>query len=213
MADVWIRELTPAPDPVRCCELLEPLPCRIFLDSAARTSRLGRYSFLAADPIALVRGKGERAEQLDLLTNGTVALADPIAGVRELLARFRTEPIPDVPPFQGGAAGYVAYDFGRTLERLPLPRHDDLAVPDIALGLYDWALAWDHERSRAWLISTGLPERDEERRRIRARDRGHGVLRWLDGDAPKRAPALAAMRISERNGAAPSYGLHAEGWE
>jgi hypothetical protein len=66
--------------------------------------------------------------------------------------------VPDLPPFQGGAAGYLAYDWGRVLERLPAPRHDDLALPDVVLGLYDWVLAWDHERSRAWMISTGMPE-------------------------------------------------------
>src|SRR6185503_8026312 len=95
----------------------------------------------------------------------------------------------------------------------PLPRHDDLAVPDIALGIYDWVLAWDHERSRAWLISTGLPERDDERRRIRARDRAHDVLAWLDGNAPGRPPAVPAMNIPQRHGAAASYGVKAEGWD
>ena len=46
------------PDPARCCEQLEGLPYRLFLDSAARGTRLGRYSFLTADPVAVVRSKG-----------------------------------------------------------------------------------------------------------------------------------------------------------
>ena len=50
------------PDPVRCCEQLSGLPYRIFLDSAARGSRLGRYSFLTADPVAVVRSKGTVTE-------------------------------------------------------------------------------------------------------------------------------------------------------
>lgn len=56
------EELAPAPDPVRCCELLSGLPYRLFLDSAANGTRLGRYSLLTADPIAVVRSKGLRTE-------------------------------------------------------------------------------------------------------------------------------------------------------
>ena len=43
---------------MRCCERLAGLPYRLFLDSAARGTRLGRYSFLTADPVAVVRSKG-----------------------------------------------------------------------------------------------------------------------------------------------------------
>ncbi len=49
--------------------------------------------------------------------------------VRELLAGFRAEPLSDLPPFQGGAAGYIGYDYGACLERLPRPRFDDLGDP------------------------------------------------------------------------------------
>src|SRR4030095_7519526 len=96
-----VEELVPAPDPVRCCELLEGLPHRLFLDSAARDSRLGRHSYLSADPLAVARG--ERGDP------------DPCGRVRSSLAPFRCEPVAGLPPFQGGAAGYIAYDWGLAL--------------------------------------------------------------------------------------------------
>ena len=77
-----------------------------------------------------------------------------------MLAPFRCEPVAGLPPFQGGAAGYIAYDWGLALERLPAPVYDDLGLDDVVLGLYDWVLAWDHVQSKAWLISTGMPETD-----------------------------------------------------
>jgi para-aminobenzoate synthetase component 1 len=180
----FVEELVPPPDPVQCCEQLEGLPYRLFLDSAARGS-LGRYSFLAADPIAVVRSKGSRTEQLDLL-NGTerVVDGDALDIVRALLAPHRVAPVRELPPFQGGAAGYLAYDWGRLLERLPAPRHDDLAVPDVVLGVYDWVLAWDHQESRAWLISTGLPETSPRARTRRAAERAATVRSWLDRSSP-----------------------------
>ena len=133
---------------------------RLFLDSASTRSRFGRYSFLAADPVAVVRSRGAetavpRSGERQRTAQST---GDPLAALRELIAPHATEPVPGLPPFQGGAAGYVAYDWGLTLERLPAPRFDDLGLPDLVMGLYDWVLAWDHESSRAWLISTGIPE-------------------------------------------------------
>jgi para-aminobenzoate synthetase component I len=112
----------------------------MFLDSAVRGSVLGRYSFLAADPVDVVRGKGAGA-------------ADALERVQALLAPHAAAPIAGLPPFQTGAAGYIAYDWGRTLERLPPPRYDDLAVDDVVFGIYDWVIAWDHEASRAWVIA------------------------------------------------------------
>jgi para-aminobenzoate synthetase component I len=155
-----VEDLTPVPDPAWCCEQLAGLPYRLFLDSASTATRLGRYSFLTADPIDVIERKGSNR-----------ALDE----VRAWLAPFRSEPIAGLPPFQGGAAGYIAYDWGLTLERLPAPRFDDLALPDVVLGMYDWVLAWDHVISRAWLISTGMPETGDAARADRARQRAHDV--------------------------------------
>ena len=164
-----VEELIPAPDPAQVCELLDQLPYRLLLDSAVRGTRLGRYSFLMADPIAVVRSKGRLTVAVDPRGGTTRTLdEDVLTEVRHLLAPHATEPVAGLPPFQGGAAGYLAYDWGRTLERLPECRYDDLALPDAVLGVYDWVLAWDHDESRAWLISTGLPERSPAARARRA---------------------------------------------
>jgi len=159
-----VEELTPVPDPAWCCEQLAGLPYRLFLDSASTTTRLGRYSFLTADPFDVIERKGSSS-----------ALDD----VRARLAPFQAEPIAGLPPFQGGAAGYIAYDWGLTLERLPAPRYDDLALPDVVLGIYDWVLAWDHVASRAWLISTGMPATEGPDRATRAKARADHVRERL----------------------------------
>ncbi|MBM3821166.1 MAG: aminodeoxychorismate synthase, component I, partial [Acidimicrobiia bacterium] len=164
-----VEELTPPPDPVRCCERLDRWPHRLFLDSAARGPRLGRYSFLTADPSLVVRAKGTHVECVDRSgATSAVPDADALDVVRSLLAPHRVDAVPGLPPFQGGAAGYIGYDWGLTLERLPAPLYDDLALPDVVLGLYDWVIAWDHVESRAWLISTGLPETSPDARTRRA---------------------------------------------
>ena len=159
-----VQELLPAPDPLDTCARFQDLPFLLFLDSASDPEHLGRYSFLAADPATAVRSKGLLTQQLVEGTWIRVA-ADPLAHVGALVASHATTPVAELPPFQGGAAGYVGYDWGMMLERVPRPRYDDLAVPDLLLGLYDWVIAWDHAAGRAWVISTGIPERGVARER------------------------------------------------
>ncbi len=179
MSAPLVQELIPVPDPVECCARLRGLPYLLFLDSARDPGRLGRYSFLAADPAIVVHGKGARAAVLDTRTGTESPLTThALAGVRALLAPHLTEPIPDLPPFQGGAAGYLAYDWGAVLERLPSPRYDDLAIPDVIFPIYDWVIAWDHLEHRAWLISTGLPETGAEKSQ-RCENRLREVLKRL----------------------------------
>ena len=160
-----VEELTPVPDPLETCSRLADLPYVLFLDSADTGAPLGRYSFLAADPVALVRSKGALTQQRTGAADSTRVPTDPISAVRRLLEPFAAPPLPGLPPFQGGAAGYVGYDWGAMLERIPRPRYDDLAVPDVLLGVYDWVIAWDHAAERAWVLSTGLPEKGPGRAR------------------------------------------------
>ena len=164
MSAPLVEELIPVPDPVESCARFRGLPYLLFLDSARDPGSFGRYSFLAADPAIVVHGKGTHASVLDTRTGTETPLkTHALAGVRELLAPHRADPIPDLPPFQGGAAGYLAYDWGAVLERLPSPRWDDLAIPDVVFSIYDWVIAWDHLERRAWLISTGLPATGTEK--------------------------------------------------
>ena len=217
---VLIDELVPPPDPVRCCELLDGLPYRLFLDSAARGTRLGRYSFVMADPVAVVRSKGTWTELVDL-RDGTrdgaskTVPGDALDTVRALLAPHSVAPAPGLPPFQGGAAGFLAYDWGRVHERLPAPRHDDLAVPDAVLGVYDWVLAWDHETSKAWLISTGLLETSPSARARRAADRAAAVRERLSAARSVQGGATVAkssVDLPARAASAPSYPVEGGWW-
>jgi para-aminobenzoate synthetase component 1 len=212
-----VRELLPVPDPAECCERLAGLPSRAFLDSAARGPRLGRHSFLAADPVAVVRSTGASVE---IRSGGvTVPAGDALDALRTLLEPFASDPIEGLPPFQGGAIGYLAYEWGRVHERVPLPRYQDFALPDVVLGVYDWVLAWDHETSRAWLISTGLPETSPSRRARRAAERADEIERRLHdgvtaGDASIPFPRDGAAELQPLAGtAAPTYPVGADGWD
>jgi para-aminobenzoate synthetase component 1 len=178
-----VEELVPAPDPIECCARLAGLGYRTFLDSARDPRRLGRYSFLTGDPVLLLSGSGGATER-GLPSDGSLTTlpGHALAAARSILQQHAAEPIQGVPPFQGGFAGYIGYDWGAALERLPSSRYDDLAIPDVMLGLYDWVLSWDHIEHRAWIVSTGLPAAGAARAR-RAAERLTAVKEALQTDA------------------------------
>ncbi len=200
-------------DPAEVCQKFLDLPYVLFLDSAAAQHPDAHYSFLAADPPAVVRSKGPATE----IWRGPGGGWKPVAGdaltvARALLPSEPVAPVSGVPPFQGGIAGYVGYDWGAVLERLPQAEFDDLRIPDVILGLYDWVIAWDHRIDTAWLISTGLPEtgpagarRAQERMDlVRARLGGRAAA----GGATSRTAPLPPRSIARgrlRRPAAPSY--------
>lgn len=205
-----VEELIPAPDPASACAALVGMPYVLFLDSATHAhardaAGRDRYSFLAADPAIVVRCKGGRAERTDYRDGSRTSVAGhSLAEIRRLLEPFHTEPLPDLPPFQGGAAGYIAYDWGSVLERLPAPRYDDLSIPDVVLGLYDCVVAWDHDANRAWIVSTGLPNEGRARTE-RAQRRLTEIARRLAA-APD--PVSVGQRVPRRHAdvaRAPSY--------
>jgi para-aminobenzoate synthetase component I len=180
-----VQELIPVPDPLDALDGVRDLAYPLLLDSARDPDRLGRFSFLAADPSIVVIAKdGQTRIESQSGQPACTVSDDPLLTVRELLAPFRTQALSDLPPFQGGAAGYIGYDYGAWLERLPRPRFDDLAIPDVVLGLYDWVISWDHRVGRAWLVSTGAPESEPDARAQRALARLDAIQRQLR--APRR---------------------------
>jgi para-aminobenzoate synthetase component 1 len=137
-----------------------------FLDSAATLELLGRYSYVTCDPFSsYIVADGQ------VSCNGVALEGDPWGVLRTLLAKYPQEFRPDLPPFQGGAAGYLAYDLNRTLERLPAPVIPGRRLPQAILHFYDVVVSYDQRDQRCWIVSTGWPEQDPARRSERARRR------------------------------------------
>jgi para-aminobenzoate synthetase component 1 len=200
-----VEALGETAEPSEVCSHFLDLPYLLFLDSAATQHPDAQYSFLAADPVAVVRSKGTRTElrrQQD--REWAVVPGDALSAARSLLPPEPVTPVAGLPPFQGGLAGYVGYDWGAVLEKLPPPRYDDLSILDVVLGLYDWVVAWDHRIGTAWLVSTGMPETGGARER-RARERMDLVRERLGGRADGRTGRRTDPRAEEPGPAAPSY--------
>ena len=148
-----IEELGPHLDPVGVMSGFLDVDYPVLLDSALVRPKLGQYSYVTADPFLVVRSKGR---QVEVIEHGDVTEQEdnPFSVLHRLLADFKTNRCEDGPPFQGGAIGYFGYEMGGLLERLPGTAVDDLGLPDMSVGFYDWVVAFDHASGRSWLVTT-----------------------------------------------------------
>lgn len=139
-------------DSARYFECLADLPWAMFIDSGPPRGGQGRYDILVAEPVATLT---TRAGITEIRRGARVELSprDPFELLREALGETAA-PLDDL-PFGGGAVGYFAYDLARRIERLPTLAEDAERIPEMAVGIYDWALVVDHDLRRAELVSAG----------------------------------------------------------
>ncbi|CAN5295412.1 aminodeoxychorismate synthase component I [soil metagenome] len=144
----------------------------LFLDSAMQQGELGRYSYAACDPFqTFVPLAGE---------SGAATLARLAAA----LASYRLRAVDDLPPFQGGYAGFIAYEFGAALEPGLAKTMPKGRLPGMMFHAYDTVVAFDHAAHRAWIVATGFPETAEPARMARARARALEMGAHLEAALP-----------------------------
>jgi para-aminobenzoate synthetase component 1 len=127
-------------------------PWCILLDSSQPFTDSGRYDIFSGRPYQTLVTRGYETE---IRTHGTVSRStdDPFAILRDALGEPR-ENLSGI-PFCGGALGYFGYDLGRRIENLPEHSLHDIHLPDMAMGIYDWAVVVDHHKRRSWLVGHG----------------------------------------------------------
>jgi para-aminobenzoate synthetase component 1 len=146
------EELPYIPDSCRLFDAVADRRWAVFLDSGHPASRAGRFDIISCDPMATLVTRGPETEVEE---RGEVRVSgrDPFDLLREALGpAVGGDP---ALPFCGGAIGYFSYDLARRLERLPQQTLDEDGLPEMAVGIYDWALMVDHLQQRSFLVGQG----------------------------------------------------------
>lgn len=125
-------------------------PWSMFLDSGYPYIDTGRYDIIVSRPTITLETRGGLTDIHENNSHKTVK-ADPFALVKKYLAD-KDKNFSGL-PFCGGASGYFAYDLGRRIEALDSSAIDDLDMPEMAIGIYDWSVVVDHHVRRSWLVS------------------------------------------------------------
>ncbi|HEX8997247.1 MAG TPA: anthranilate synthase component I [Ktedonobacterales bacterium] len=169
------------------------------LESVEGGERVARYSFVGADPYAVLRARdgvaewrwlsGSRAGQTE-----RVACADPLEAVRAELERRPIAPVAgQAPRFHGGAVGYLAYEAAARFEpSVPIPADDPLDLPEAIFMFSDTLLIFDHARHTALLLTwadSAAADGDDARAESEAQARLDELERRLRRPTPASAPA------------------------
>ena len=179
------------PDASAYFAAIRDLPWAAWLDSGYR----GRYDILVAGPVVTLTTRGSQTE---ICAHSEVQCTEDeiFALLREQLGK-QIAPMPDI-PFAGGVLGYWGYDLARRDHRIPELALDAENLPEMAVGIYDWAIIFDHQERNARLVSRQCyAETAEVLPQILARICGLG--------SPKKTEAFEVTGAITSNFTAASY--------
>jgi anthranilate synthase component I len=136
--------------PVGVLEKIDDGRRSFLLESAETSDHVGRYSFLGSSPRVYFESRGSK---IRIEENGSVrefeTNSDPLAELRKLMNRYSFVEYPGLPPFVGGAVGYIGYDVVRFFEPTVTPSPpDQLNVPDSVFIITDTFIVFDHRFRR-----------------------------------------------------------------
>lgn len=161
VTEVRIAPLPYRADTAALFEAVADEPWSMLLDSGAAGRVRGRYDILVADPAATLTTRGPETV-IDRRGRVERSGTDPFALLRAELGDVAAA-APEGLPFAGGAVGYFAYDLARRGERLPERAVDAEGLPEMAVGIYDWAVVVDHDAHQSHLVASGRDPRTAER--------------------------------------------------
>ncbi|HAS8472453.1 aminodeoxychorismate synthase component 1 [Vibrio vulnificus] len=139
-------------------DAIQHQPWAMLLRSASPTHVDSRFDILVAKPVATLE---TRSAVTEIKTNDEVIESkdDPFTLLAHYQQRFTPALSSDEEiPFIGGALGYFSYDLGRRVEKLPEIATQDIAAPDMAVGIYTWALIVDHQMQKAQLVGQNVEQ-------------------------------------------------------
>lgn len=164
----------------------QEMPYRELHPLAAAFARRGEvFAFLdssadpAADPESRFSVLGWRPRRVVAWPAGR---AGAIEGLRRVLGAPRLAADPDAPaPYRGGFVGWISYDIGRHVERLPARLPADPGTPDFVLAEFETLLVEDRRDRRLFLAGACDPHEGPSRHLARESE----ALEELDRLAPQ----------------------------
>jgi len=168
---VYRRVLSDVLTPVSAFHKIDDGGSACLFESVVGGEKVGRYSFLAAEPFELLEARGRR---ITVTSVGSGAEStgsfdcelgkNPLDLLREFVEAIRVANVPGLPPFTGGAVGYAGYDTVRYVEHLPNAPLDDRDLPDLSFAFYDHMIVFDNVQKTAVVVALAkIDKRRDER--------------------------------------------------
>ncbi|MFQ5963266.1 MAG: anthranilate synthase component I family protein [Candidatus Scalinduaceae bacterium] len=149
---VVIQEINSDIDPLKIFKYSQDYPKNFFLDSAVKSQKLGRYSFIGYNPFLTIMSKGNNILIQDR-QNITKKRGNPFDELGNLLRLFHINNNPKPVPFSCGAVGYFAYDLCHFIEKIPNTTIDDIEFPEMYFSFYDTVISFDHYENKCFITA------------------------------------------------------------
>ena len=187
--------------PVTAFKKLDDGRFAFLLESIEGGEKWGRYSFLGSSPSLIVRSRGNRVEIIENGVTTALTVDDPLACIRDLLARFSPVEVEGLPRFFGGAVGYLGYDMVRHFERLPTDKPALIDAWDAYFLVTDTIVIFDTMRQKIQVVSNahldGGKSPDEAYSEATAKI--EAIIRRLRSPLPTAAPPPTGKRVELRS--------------
>lgn len=122
----------------------------IFLDSALRDGKLGKFSFIGINPFLTFKSYGKK-----YWINEEEYVGDSFHALEELVDKYKINIDSDL-PLVSGALGYFSYDIGREIEVLPATAIEDVVIPHSYFVFYDNMIIVDHLNNETYISALGM---------------------------------------------------------
>lgn len=141
--------------------------CTYLLESVEGGEKFARYSFIGLNPLVTFRSKRHDVEIIR--PNGkkeSFSDPQPLDRLREIMAEYKPVENPLLPPFCGGAVGFVSYDEVRNFEPVGAGNEDELNLPDTCFVITESLVIFDHLRHRMKIVALCHVSPDDDLDRV-----------------------------------------------
>jgi anthranilate synthase component 1 len=168
------------------------------LESVEGSERWARYSFLGTSPHRVFKSRGN---QVEIVENGKLkklVSEVPLDRLQELLKGCRPVTVPGVPPFFGGALGYVSYNAVEQFHEIANSKQDPLGLPEIFFVFVQTLVAFDNLKHTIKVIDN--VEINEKINLRRAYDASVKRIRKLIASLQKKPRGIEPRDLNQSNG-------------
>jgi len=164
------------------------------LESVEGSERWARYSFLGTQPYLVFKSRGKQIEIIEGRKKKVLTADSPLRVLEDLLKEHHPVSVDGLPPFFGGALGYVAYDAVEQFHDIPNTKEDPLGMPEIFFIFVQTLVAFDNVKHTIKVIDNVRLDGESDLRR--AYEKATGRIRRLVSSLEKKPRGIQARELS-----------------
>jgi anthranilate synthase component 1 len=168
------------------------------LESVEGSERWARYSFLGTRPQRIFKARGKQVEIIEGGKSEKLTADAPLKILENLLQGYRPVAVPGVPPFFGGALGYVSYNAVEQFHEIAGDQQDPLGLPEVFFLFVQTLVAFDNFKHTIKVIDNiHLDDRTDLRR---AYDAAVKRIRAVVSTLQKKPRGIEARDLAQAEG-------------